>query len=217
MDRQARRILNRHNLCESHVEYRHIVAHVLRECSARQLVLAEDGPQQKSVGEAREHLLHINEPWGSGWGSALWLGHELAGELSPQGQKGSCIPTSSSSSAWRAHSTFIFRGKLPVVEATSLRESIVCPEMGKWWVGRVDWKQGVYPEWAEEEWAAPLNGRWCDRCISCRLSYVSYFILLRYSLLHICFSVELYFPHVVSYLVSCQTKSVCTLQQTMLY
>ena len=44
-----------------------------------------------------------------------------------------------------------FRRKLPVVEAMSLRESIVCPEMGKRWVGRVDWKRGVYPEWAEEE------------------------------------------------------------------
>ena len=91
-NRQARSILNRHNLCESHVEYRHIVAHVLRECSAPQLVLAEDGPQPKSVGEAREHLLHINEAWGSGWGSALWLGHELAGELSPKIAKGVLHP-----------------------------------------------------------------------------------------------------------------------------
>ena len=91
-------------------------------------------------------------------------------------QKGSCILTHSSSSAWSAHSTF-FRGKLPVVEAMSLqlRESIVCPAMGKQWVERVDWKQGVYPEWAEEEWTVTLN---IDDAtgvrISSRLSYVSY-------------------------------------------
>ena len=41
-----------------------------------------------------------------------------------------------------------FRRKLPVVEAMSLRESIVCPAMAKRWVGRVDWKRVVYPEWA---------------------------------------------------------------------
>ena len=44
-----------------------------------------------------------------------------------------------------------FRGKLPVGEAMSLRESIVCPAMAKRWVGRVDWKRVVYPEWPEEE------------------------------------------------------------------
>ena len=54
--RQGRSILNRHNLCESHVEYMHFAAHVLRECVAPQLALAGDGPQP------RDQLLHINEP-----------------------------------------------------------------------------------------------------------------------------------------------------------
>ena len=45
------------HLCESHVEYRHFAANIFRECPAPQLVLAEDGPQPKPVGEARDHLL----------------------------------------------------------------------------------------------------------------------------------------------------------------
>ena len=74
--------------------------------------------------------LHINEPWGSGWGSALWLGHEPAGELSPQGQKGSCIPTPSSSSAWRAHSTF-FQRKTSSCWGNVLEREHCVPSNGK--------------------------------------------------------------------------------------
>ena len=49
-----------------------------------------------------------------------------------------------------------FSGKVPVGEVTSLRESMVWPAMAKRWVGRVDWKGGLYPLWAEE-WAAPFE------------------------------------------------------------
>ena len=47
-------------------------------------------------------------------------------------------------------------GKVPVGEATSLRESTVWPAMAKRWVGQVDWKGGVYPAWVEE-WVALLE------------------------------------------------------------
>ena len=88
----------------------HPPAHVLWVLPAAESVLTHHTPHPEPVGQPSHHPLQVDKPRSPGLSGTVWLGHESAADLAPEGKEGVVVTSRASRSTGSYCSTLQYIG-----------------------------------------------------------------------------------------------------------